>query len=82
MSLDSLKVWIALSVLPEPNFSKTRFKEFGLLRDEPKAEPVGESGAPSESDSVPLSSKSSALASFAALPIVASPGSMIHTGGL
>ena len=51
------------------------------MLDEPKAELVGESGDPSDSDSVPLSSKPSALASSAALPVVASPCSMIQTTG-
>ena len=54
--LDSLRALIASSVLPEPNFPKTRFQGFWLLLDEPKAEPAGESGAPSDSVSgVPLS---------------------------
>ena len=43
------EVSVMSSVLPEPKFWKTRFQEFGLLRNEPKAEPVGlglgESGA-------------------------------------
>ena len=52
-----------------------------LVLDEPEAELVWESDDPSDSDSVPLSSKPSALASSAAPPVVASPCSMIQTTG-
>ena len=54
MSLDSMRVLIALSFLPEKN-SKTSCQGFCLLLHEAGAEPDGASGAPSDSDSVLLS---------------------------
>ena len=81
MSLDSWRVLVELSILPEQNFLKTRFQGFGLFLDQPKAEPFAETGAPLDSTSDSVALPASAPASCADLSVVAYAG-FIEIAGL
>ena len=77
---DSLRALMVSSALPKPNFSKTRFQRLCLFHAESKAEHDAESDSLSDSDTVTLSH--SALASSAAVPVVAGAVSIKTAGYL